>query len=108
MLSANFRFERVACLQKLGVINHQLRHLSANAQAEQARPFGLLAAWIWEHDPELYTIESYDGALAHVVHGATFNNTNIPPGHVYRPWTIDQLLQAKENGEEIVLDGDWE
>jgi hypothetical protein len=42
-----------------------------------------------------------------LVDDAPFSNTNIPPGHVYKPWTIEDLLGAKERGEEIELDGDW-
>lgn len=103
------RFERVACLQKLGIVNHEARHLSANGDAKQAaRPIGLLAAWIWKHNPEQYAVENYNKALEHLLDGKPFQNTNIPPGHVYKPWTIDELLDAKKSGKEIELDGDWE
>lgn len=53
-------------------------------------------------------MENYDEVLAHLKNGTPFQSTNIPPGHVYKPWTIDELLQAKESGKEIELDGDWE
>lgn len=101
------RFERVACLQKLGVINHDLRNRSSNDTAS-TKPVGLLGSWIWSHNPERYAFENYDKVLAHLMEGTSFQNTNFPPGHVYKPWTIDELLQAKESGKEIGLDWDWE
>ncbi|KAJ5125332.1 hypothetical protein N7526_007509 [Penicillium atrosanguineum] len=102
------RFERVACLQKLGVVNHELRNRSSNADVSQTMPVGLLGSWIWSHDPERYAIDNYGKVLAHLKNGTPFQSTNIPPGHVYKPWTIDELLQAKESGKEIELDGDWD
>lgn len=102
------RFERVTCLQKLGVINHESRHRSADANPSQAKPIGLTAAWIWQHDPERYAIDNYKAALAHLADGTPFQNTNTPPGYVHRPWTIDGLLRSKENGQELKLEEDWE
>ncbi|KAJ5296099.1 hypothetical protein PENANT_c021G02786 [Penicillium antarcticum] len=103
------RFERVACLQKLGIFNQESRHRSVNSgNLSQSKSKGLLAAWIWRHDPERYAVENYVKVLAHLVDGMPFSNTNTPPGHVYKPWTIDELLSAKERGEEIELDGDWD
>jgi len=46
--------------------------------------------------------------LAHLTKGTPFTNSNIPPGMVWRPWTIEGLLAARERGEQTVLDGDWE
>ena len=41
--------------------------------------------------------------------GAEFKNTNIPPGLVYQPWTIDGLVEALDKGEVegTILGGDW-
>ncbi|KAJ6094931.1 hypothetical protein N7467_002444 [Penicillium canescens] len=72
------------------------------------KPIGILGSWIWKHDPEQYAIENYEKALAHLKSGSEFRNTNIPPGHVCRPRTIDEFLKAREAGKEIVLDGDWD
>lgn len=102
------RFERTSCLQLLGVLNHSLRNRSANADKSQTKPIGILGSWIWKHDPERYAIENYVKALAHVKDGSEFTNTNIPPGHSYRPWTIDEILNAKETGKAVELDGDWD
>ncbi|KAH0042719.1 monooxygenase, partial [Aureobasidium melanogenum] len=102
------RFERVACLQLLGVLNHELRNRSAEANASQTKPIGILGSWIWRHDPEEYAIQNYEKAKAHLTNGTEFVNTNIPPGHIYTPWTIDEILKAKEMGEQVVLGGDWD
>lgn len=85
-----------------------MRHRSSNAKASQAKPVGLLGAWIWQHDPEQYAIENYSKALDNLVSESPFQNINMPVGYVYQPWTIDEVLKAMEMGEEIVLDGDWE
>ena len=66
------------------------------------------ASWIWRHDPELYAVEKYGEALAHLVDEAPFQNTNIPPGYSYKPWTIDELLALQDAGKEIPLEGNWE
>ncbi|KAJ5570611.1 uncharacterized protein N7459_010041 [Penicillium hispanicum] len=102
------RFERVSCFQKVGVLNHEARNRSANANASQAKIVGLTGAWIWRHNPEQYAMENYHQALSHLSDGTAFQNTNIPPGHVYRPWTIGELLKLKDNGQEIELDGEWD
>ncbi|KAJ5730710.1 uncharacterized protein N7483_005218 [Penicillium malachiteum] len=102
------RFERVSCLQLLGVVNQEIRHRSVNAQPSQTKPIGLLGAWIWEHDPEQYAIENYDKAMKHLADGCSFQNNNTPHGYSYRPWTLDELLSDKEMGKKIVLEGDWE
>lgn len=101
------RFERVSCLQLLGVLNHEMRNRSANADVSQTKPIGILSSWIWKHDPERYVIQNYEKAKAHLTSGSEFANTNIPRGHVYRPWTIDMVLKAKEKGENA-LDGEWD
>lgn len=108
-LTSGDRFERVTCIQKLGVINQQARNRSADAKPSQAKPIGLAAAWIWQHDPEQYAIDHYRSAFTHLVYGAPFHNTNTPPGYVYRPWIIDDLLNPKRNGQDLDLEKEaWE
>ncbi|KAL7940961.1 putative monooxygenase [Trichoderma barbatum] len=102
------RFERVSCLQLLGVLNHEMRNRSADASISQTKPIGILGSWIWKHDPEKYAEENYAKVFAHLTTGSEFLNTNIPPGHVCQPWTIDEVLRTKQEGREIVLHGDWE
>jgi len=60
-----------------------------------------------KHDPEQYVYENYRKAVDHLNSGALFENTNVPPGLVYKPWTIDQFLGAVGEKQRIMLDGDW-
>ncbi|KAF5865950.1 hypothetical protein ETB97_001526 [Aspergillus alliaceus] len=104
------------CLSALGWIGCN-RHVSrfgvpvkpgksdlSHADATQAKPVGLLGSWIWRHDPERYATEKYHKALDHLVKDTLFQSTNIPPGHVYKHWTIEELLNTKD----VVLEGNWE
>jgi hypothetical protein len=63
--------------------------------------------WINLHDPEAYVYDNYRQCLNHIVSGAPFQNTNIPPGYTYESWTIDELLQAADEERETVDAGDW-
>lgn len=67
------------------------------------------AKWVFRHDPEAYVYEKYGPAFAHIVTGADFTNTNIPPGHKFVPWTIDEIERDIADGKRIedLLDGDW-
>lgn len=67
-----------------------------------------VGTWILNYGPEQYTLENYYKALTHLQDGTPFGNTNTPPGPVYRPWTIEGLVRAHENGEPTILDGDWD
>ncbi|CAK4030915.1 FAD NAD(P)-binding domain-containing [Lecanosticta acicola] len=100
------RFERVSCLQAWGIANADDRDTNRHKQEENK--FTLtIGKWILDHDPEQYAKEKYAEALAHLKEGKSFQNTNTPPGMVYRPWTIDGLIAARERGEPTVLGGDW-
>lgn len=35
-----------------------------------------------------------------------FENTNVPRGYVYKPWTIEEL-EVQRNKDKIELPGDW-
>lgn len=94
------RFERVSCLQAFGVLNKDNRDTSKHKDSGTGkRPLVHFGAWITEHDPEKYALENYESALEHLKSGTTFKNTNTPPGMVYRPWTIDTLMDDYERGE---------
>ena len=100
------RFERVSCLQALGVVNQQMIQSGDGDGKKKVRHH--MGKWIFAHDPEAYAYDNFEMAAKHVTEGTVFQNTNIPPGMVYKPWTIDGLLDAKEKGEQTVLDGDWD
>lgn len=65
--------------------------------------------WLFQHDPEAYAYEKYGQAFAHLDSGTKFQSTNTPPGHKFRPWTIDEAYEDARNGKILVdfLDGDW-
>ena len=100
------RFERVACLQLLGILNQETRN-QPSGEAKISKPIGLTASWIWSHDPERYAIDNFDKARDFLVNGASFQNTNLPSGYTYKPWTIDEVLEKAAKGE-FPLEGDWE
>jgi hypothetical protein len=68
-----------------------------------------MSSWIWKQNPEDYAAEKYHEALAALRDGAPFQNTNIPKGHVYKPWTFEGILKEfKEKGDyELGGDGWW-
>lgn len=105
------RYERVSCAQKLSFVNAQLKTATdwAAVARDPARVRTRFPRWIFQHDPEAYAYEKYGLAFASVVAGAPFRNTNIPPGHEFAPWTIEEVLRDIEQGKRIedFLDGDW-
>lgn len=58
--------------------------------------------WLFQHDPEAYFYEKYGQAFAHLVSGAKFQNTNLPPGHKFRSWTIEETHEDVRNGKSVV------
>lgn len=109
MYSRSSRFERVSCLQAFGVQN-QAKNNSAveGAKADPKKTAVHMGRWILDHDPEQYAYDNYKKALSHVADDRPFTNSNIPPGLVYKPWTIDEIQQAKEDGKTFDLGGDWD
>ena len=100
------RFERVSFLQAFGVANREARTADkVNGEKKSAIP--PVGKWIVEHDPEEYAFSNYHKALANIVDGVPFVNTNRPSGVEYKPWTIDGLVEAMDKGEPAILDGDW-
>lgn len=67
--------------------------------------------WVCQHDPEAYAYEKFGVAFNHVVSDgeAEFENSNSPPGHVFKKWTIEEVKQEIKAGKsvEALLDGDW-
>ena len=124
------RFERCSCLQAFGVVNREKQNTAKkdNEQGKKVLHMGTLlevmrtvrcemstdlqplhaGKWIVGHDAEEYALHNYGQAVAHLQNPeVAFQNTNGPPGLVYKPWTIDDLLESQRKGEPTVLDGDW-
>ncbi|KAF5515166.1 FAD-dependent monooxygenase fsr3 [Colletotrichum siamense] len=103
------RFERVTCAQKMGFKNRENFH-NTDWDAVAKNPSSILKQvdrWVSEHNPEQYAYDSYDKCSAYILSGKPFQNTNTPPGHTFKPWTVDELLAYAERGERITDDGDW-
>lgn len=67
-----------------------------------------LPKWIWSLNPEKYAQDNYAKAAASLVSGGPlFNNSNIPPGYVPKPWTIDEVEAMQKAGGHVELLGDW-
>ena len=65
------------------------------------------ADWVVNHDPEQYAYDNYGNCVNHLLMGEPFTNTNIPPGYVFKPWTVKELMDASKKGIKIVDEGDW-
>lgn len=66
---------------------------------------------VWNHDPEEYAYQKYGEAFLHVVSNGEYplENTNYPPGHTFKPWTVEEVKRDLMNDVNIGagLDGDW-
>ncbi|TDZ73408.1 FAD-dependent monooxygenase fsr3 [Colletotrichum trifolii] len=103
------RFERVTCAQKMGFKNRENFH-NTDWDAAAKNPAAILKQvdkWVSRHNPEQYAYDSYDECASHILKGTPFQNTNSPPGHTFKPWTVAELLAYADRGERIVDDGDW-
>ena len=104
------RFERVSCCQLVGFLN-QTAFLKPASRKKvdggSATPQPEYGRWIWAHSPEKYAYENYGKALRSLVDGTPFQNTNIPPGYKYKPWSLDELYERIDRGEKVEFEGDW-
>ena len=102
------RFQRVSSLQAFGVMNREV-HAQADKTKDASKLKPTLGRWLIAHDPEAYAKERYEEAANTLETGAEFKNTNTPPGLIYKPWTIEGLVEALDKGEiqGTILDGDW-
>jgi hypothetical protein len=81
-------------LQQTGFLNREELH-TADIAAIEEKPeqasvgFFKHGRWIWDHDAEKYARKNYAACLASLQEGRPFTNTNIPPGHVYQPWSLE-------------------
>ncbi|KAM0312660.1 hypothetical protein ACHAPQ_012192 [Fusarium lateritium] len=103
------RFQRVTCAQKMGFKNRQQYHEATFQPAEgEARPaFPMVGSWSYKHDPEEYVYEMYGKCANHILGDSPFENTNYPTGHTFKIWTVKEMREVAERGDNIVDDGDW-
>ena len=114
LTNAVHRFERVSILQRTGFINREELHTvdtsAIASDSKNATPgFFKIGRWVWAHDPGRYARDNYDAYLAHLEKGAPFRNTNLPPGHVYEPWSLESETERMKAGRKSTLkqNGDW-
>ncbi|KAF7192510.1 FAD-dependent monooxygenase fsr3 [Pseudocercospora fuligena] len=108
------RFQRVSVLQQTGFVNRdELHHSNLKAMAEGPADahigFFKIGRWVWDHNAEEYAKENFEACLEHVRDGKPFENTNLPPGHKYQPWSLESETKRMEAGERSTLkeNGDW-
>jgi hypothetical protein len=106
------RYQRASCTQKMAFVNAQVLGGTTDWDAMRKSPEKVrlrYPKWFFRHDPEAYVYEKYGQAFAHIVAGSEFHNTNIPPGHVFVHWTIEQIHKEIAAGKKIaeLLDGNW-
>ena len=93
----------------MGFVNQET-YQHTNWDAVAKNPDAIKAnygSWIWAHDAEKYAYENYGKVLNLLLGGVPYENSNFPPGHVLKPWKIDELVKLQEKGESLKLDGDW-
>ena len=107
------RYQRISCAQKMTFVNSQSKHFT-DWDAVRKNPKTIrtrFPRWIWSHDPEAYAYQKFGEGFHYVISGgkAEFTNTNFPPGHNFRKWSIDEVRQDIDAGVSIEqqLDGDW-
>ncbi|KAF7627748.1 FAD binding domain protein [Aspergillus flavus] len=105
----HLRFERVSCAQKMGFHHREKFHNTDwDAVAKNPDIFSKTTAnWIMRHNPEQYAYDNYGKCANHLLTGAPFQNTNVPPGYTYKPWTVKELMEASDRHEPVVDEGDW-
>ncbi|KAJ8131845.1 hypothetical protein O1611_g1781 [Lasiodiplodia mahajangana] len=107
------RYQRVSVIQQIGLVTrHALHHIDMSLLDEGKNPFEgvfYLGRWIWQHKPEDYAREQFTAALEHLQTGAPFENTNLPRGHVYKDWNVENELKKQAAGvpSQLMSNGDW-
>ena len=107
-----YRYERVSCAQKMSYLNSQIKNQTDWAAVAKNPKFirTRFPHWIYQYDPEAYAYEKFSLAFHHVVSNgeAEFQNANFLPGHVFKRWTIEEVMAEIGAGKsvEALLDGD--
>nr|QCF41199.1 CcxH [Bipolaris sorokiniana] len=105
------RYERASCVQKMAFVNSQLMGATnwENIRKDPKQIRLKFPKWVFRHDVETYVDDKFSQARAHVLEGKSFQNTNIPAGHVFESWTIEEIHKDIAEGKVIadLLDGDW-
>ena len=93
----------------MGFENREIFHNTnwSDAAANTKVMKKMVGEWLTYHDPELYAHENYHKCAEYLTQRTRFENTNMPSGYTYRPWTVRKLLGASERSEVLEDEGDW-
>ncbi|ORY66076.1 monooxygenase [Pseudomassariella vexata] len=104
------RYQRTSLIQHMGFVNRREIHRDTSEVVKGgSRPLHF-GKWIWTHNPERYAAEKFEAARAHIDKGAPFENTNLPAGHVFEDWTMEEELEKEKSGvfmQDLKTNGDW-
>lgn len=48
--------------------------------------------WLLGSDSSEYAERNFEAVKSHLQNGTPFTSSNVPPGHVHRDWTIEEML----------------
>ncbi|KAM5453559.1 hypothetical protein MaudCBS49596_002762 [Microsporum audouinii] len=107
------RYQRVSCVQKMSFVNSENLAAADMDEVLKKEPEKVkvrFPKWLFLHDPEAYVYRMYGQAFSHLVLGTVFENTNFPPGHKFKMWTIEEIHADILAGKKVAdfLDGDWD
>ncbi|OHE91116.1 hypothetical protein CORC01_13598 [Colletotrichum orchidophilum] len=98
------RYQRVCILQQTGLRNRQ--QMSSQPSSDILRQ----GKWHWAHQPETYARDNFSKARAHIENDAPFENTNLPPGHKFKEWSLEDEMAKEQAGifsADLKTNGDW-
>ncbi|KAI0842238.1 FAD/NAD(P)-binding domain-containing protein [Hypoxylon sp. FL0890] len=105
------RYQRVSLIQHTGFVNMQDVHREVDPKSTERKPPMQEGKWLWAHNPEKYATENFTKAREHLEKGKLFENTNLPPGHKWSDWTMEDEFSRQKAGilttHELKINGDW-
>ncbi|KAI0147876.1 FAD/NAD(P)-binding domain-containing protein [Hypoxylon sp. NC0597] len=105
------RYQRVSLIQHTGFVNMQDVHREADPHVVEDKPPLHQGKWLWAHNPEKYATENFTKARASLENGSPFENTNLPLGHKWSDWTMEDEFSKQNAGirtaHELKTNGDW-
>lgn len=108
---ATYRYQRVTTIQRTGFVNQDtLDHIDIDVAIANPGSFGLSwGAWMWSHLPEQYAADNFHAAPSALKSGRDFENANLPTGHKFQEWTMEEELERQRLGlpSDLKTNGDW-
>ncbi|KAJ5193526.1 hypothetical protein N7449_009668 [Penicillium cf. viridicatum] len=104
------RYQRVTLVQRTGFTNRRELHTATGELSKHALDLLRQGKWMWTHNSEAYAAENFDKARSHLESSTPFQNTNLPVGHQYEDWTLEEEVEKEKLGivvPDLKLNGDW-